>query len=176
MADLLERSHICTQNLYSSRVTTWFMITSLRRPRRQPFYLRRLQCWMIIPPQISEQIAGKWEIFTFLNSGWLRAAPWTPEQRNSDSLIDSDSPPWQRVIYNHVCCKTSRAGAGIKMWPETEAMDHHKSALIECKLWERTSLHVSIHHENKACTRHADWVYVHVCVNIQVFVGWSRSR
>lgn len=61
MADLLERSCICTQNLHSCRVTTWFMITSLRRLRGQPFFL---PCWMIIRPRISEQITGKWEIFS----------------------------------------------------------------------------------------------------------------
>lgn len=69
-------------------------------------------------------------------------------------LVDLDSLPPQQVIYHPVCCKTSRAGAGIRVWPATEAMDHHKSALIECKLEKKTTLCVSIHHENKAWKRH----------------------
>lgn len=105
-----------------------------------------------------------------------RADPWTAEQ--GIFLVDLDSPPPQQVIYNPVCCKTSRARAGIRVWPATEAMDHHKSALIECKLGKKQHyVSVYIMRIKLECS-HTNILYVHkVCVCLfQVFIWWARIR
>lgn len=149
MAALLEPSHICTQNLQFMQSATWLMITSLWRPRghsppRPPF----------LNNQTSTDLkTNNWEVRDILGKQIKRISLcWTPvaseltlEPQSRGilaSMIDLDSPPRQQEIYNHVCCKTSRAGAGIKMWPATEGMDHRKSALIQCKLEKQQQQHI----------------------------------
>ena len=92
---------------------------------------------------------------SYLWLGWLKAvsSELTLELLSGEFVgsLGYFASPLQWIIYNPVCCKASWARAGIRLWPATEPMDHHKFPLIECKL-EKNTICVSIHHENKACT------------------------
>lgn len=139
-------------------VATWFMITSLIRfhystqhllfthPEVLWICLQTSNCFM----KWSHTLKGV--LFRRSLANWngplkgnrqLPVTALTHELLSREilgCLVDLNFPPPQQVIYNHVCCKTSRAGAGIRVWPATEAMDHHKSALIECRLGKKNTV------------------------------------